>query len=86
MPAGPGMHEWSRTYRDLIFDMAFFIDRRGGQVTPDLVRKFIGRRPDHDIVASFSESEVDLLMRKSIEYDLPLPQTDLLHRAGSWER
>jgi hypothetical protein len=71
-PAGPGTHEWSRTYRDLIFEMAFFVDRHGGEVTPHLVRKFIDRRPQNDIVESFSETEVGLLMRKAVEYDLPI--------------
>ncbi len=72
IPIGPGIHEWSRTYRDLIFEMAFFMGRSGGEVTLEEVRKFIGRRPRNDIVASFSESEIGVLMRKSVEYNLPV--------------
>ena len=41
-------------------------------MTPELIRKFIGRRPRNDIVASFSESEIGVLMRKSVEYKLPI--------------
>ena len=62
----------ARSYRDLIFEMAFFIDRHGGEVTRYLVRKFIGRRPKNDIIASFSEAEVCLLMKKAVEYELPV--------------
>ena len=72
IPIGPGIHEWSRTYRDLIFEMAFFMGRSGGEVTLEDVLKFISRRPRNDIVASFSESEIGVLMRKSVEYNLPV--------------
>ena len=72
MPVGQAIHEWSRTYRDLIFEMAAFVARSGGEVTPDLIRRFIGRRPKNDIVSSFSESEIGLLMEKSVEFDLPI--------------
>ena len=72
MLAGQGIHEWSRTYRDMIFEMALFMDRSGGEVTPELIRQFISRRPRNDIVASFSESEIGLLMKKSVEYNLPI--------------
>jgi hypothetical protein len=80
IPIGPGIHEWSRTYRDLIFEMASFMDRSGGEVTPEEVRKFIGRRPRNDVVASFYESEIGMLMRKSVEYNLPV------HRSSSVAR
>ena len=40
IPAGPGTHEWSREYRDLIFEMALFVEGNGGEVTLNLVRKF----------------------------------------------
>ena len=72
IPIGPSTHEWSRTYRDMIFEMALFMARYGGEVTPELVRKFIGRQPRNDTVASFSESEIGLLMRKSVDYNLPI--------------
>jgi hypothetical protein len=61
-----------RTYRDMIFEMALFVARHGDGVTPELIRKFISRRPRNDIVASFSESEIGMLMRKSVEYNLPI--------------
>jgi hypothetical protein len=82
IPIGPGIHEWSRTYRDLIFEMASFMDRSGGEVTPEEVRKFIGRRPRNDVVASFYESEIGMLMRKSVEYNLPVHRSSRL-RANS---
>ncbi len=72
IPVGQSIHEWSRTYRDMIFEMAFFMARHGGGVTPEMIRKFVIRRPRNDLVASFSESEIGLLMRKSVEYNLPL--------------
>ncbi len=72
MLAGQGTHEWSRPYRDMIFEMALFMDLHGGEVTTELIRKFIGQRPRNDIVASFTESEIGLLMRKSLEYNLPI--------------
>ena len=78
IPIGPDTHEWSRTYRDLIFEMALFMGRSGGEVTPEEIRKFIGRRPRNDIVASFSESEIGMLMRKSVEYNLPVYRSSLL--------
>ncbi len=72
IPAGPGTHEWSREYRDLIFEMAFFVEGNGGEVTLNLVRKFVNRRPKNDILGRLSEPEVSLLMKKSVEYDLPV--------------
>jgi len=72
IPVGQGTHEWSRTYRDMIFEMATFMACYGGEVTPELVRKFIDRRPKNDIVASFSASDIEQLMRKSVEYNLPV--------------
>ena len=78
IPIGPGIHEWSRTYRDLIFEMAFFMGRSGGEVTPEEVQKFIGRRPKNDIVTIFSESEIGVLMRKSVEYNLPVHRSSPL--------
>jgi hypothetical protein len=72
IPAGPATHEWSREYRDLIFEMAFFVEGNGGEVTLNLVRKFVNRRPKNDILERFSEPEVSLLMKKSVEYDLPV--------------
>ena len=72
IPVGQNTHEWSRTYRDMIFEMALFMARHRDGVTPELIRKFISRRPKNDTVASFSESEIGLLMRKSVEYDLPV--------------
>lgn len=72
IPVGQSTHEWSRTYRDMIFEMALFVARHGDGVTPELIRKFISRRPRNDIVASFSESEIGMLMRKSVEYNLPI--------------
>lgn len=55
----------------MIFEMATFMGCYGGEVTPELVRKFIGR-PKNDIVASFSASDIEQLMRKSVEYNLPV--------------
>ena len=72
IPVGQSTHEWSRSYRDMIFEMAIFMARHGEGATPELIRKFIGRRPRNDIVASFSESEIGVLMRKSVEYKLPI--------------
>jgi hypothetical protein len=78
IPVGPSIHEWSRTYRDMIFEMAIFMARYGGEVTPEVIRRFIGWRRRHDIVASFSESEIGVLMRKSVEYNLPV------HLSSPW--
>jgi hypothetical protein len=72
IPVGQGIHEWSRTYRDMVFEMALFVAHYGGDVTPELIGKFMGRRAKNDIVASFSESEIGLLMRKSVEFNLPV--------------
>ena len=72
IPVGQNTHEWSRTYRDMIFEMALFMARHGNGVTPELIRQFISRRPRNEIVASFSESEIGMLMRKSVEYNLPI--------------
>jgi hypothetical protein len=72
IPVGPNIHEWSRTYRDMIFEMALFVARHGDEVSPQVIRSFIGRWPRTDIVASFSESEIGVLMRKSVEYNLPV--------------
>ena len=72
IPAGPETHEWSRTYRNLIFEMASFVERHGGQVTLDLARTFVRRTPRVEILANFSEAEITLLMAKSIEYGLPV--------------
>jgi len=85
IPVGQGTHEWSRTYRDMIFEMATFMACYGGEVTPELVRKFIDRRPKNDIVASFSASEIEQLMRKSVEYNLPVHRVSPLS-AGARSR
>ena len=72
IPVGQGTHEWSRTYRDMIFEMATFMACYRSEVTSELVRKFVGQPPKNDIVASFSASEIEQLMRKSVEYNLPV--------------
>jgi hypothetical protein len=72
IPARPGTHEWSKAYRNLIFEMALFVHMQGGEVTPDLARQFAGRTRKPELLEGFSESEVVLLMRKSVEYDLPI--------------
>ena len=72
IPVGHGIYEWSRTYRDMVFEMAHFMARYGGEVTPELIGEFMGRRAKNDIVASFSESEIGLLMTKSVEFNLPI--------------
>jgi hypothetical protein len=86
IPVGQGTHEWSRTYRDMIFEMALLITRYGGEVTPELIRKFMRRPSRNDIAASFSEFEIGLLMRKSVEYNLPVhrfsPPTAVSRGAG----
>jgi hypothetical protein len=79
IPIGPSTHEWSRSYRDMIFEMALFMARRGGEVTPEMIRTFIGRRPRNDAIASFSESEIGVLMRKSVEYNLPIHRSSPVH-------
>jgi hypothetical protein len=85
-PAGPGTHEWSRTYRDLIFEMAVFVDRQGGEITSQLVRKFMAYRPANDLVASFSAREIGLLMRKAVEYDLPVDEDDHFDKVSTLSR
>jgi hypothetical protein len=79
IPIGPGLHEWSRRYRDMIFEMALFMARCGGEVTPEVIRTFIGKRPRNDVIASFSESEIGVLMRKSVEYNLPIHRSSPVH-------
>jgi hypothetical protein len=71
IPVGQSTHEWSRTYRDMIFEMASFMAGHGDGVTLETIRKFISLRPTNDLVASFSESEIGLLMKNSVEYNLP---------------
>jgi hypothetical protein len=79
-PAGSETHEWSRTYRDLIFEMAIFVDRQGGEITSQLVRHFMANQPANDLIASFSAREIGLLLRKAVEYDLPVHEDDHLEQ------
>lgn len=69
IPTGVGIHEWSRAYRNLLFDMARFAHAHGGVATEDLARAF-RRSQDREALRGFSESEVCLLMAKSLEYGL----------------
>lgn len=70
IPAGMGVHEWSRAYRSLIFEMAEYVNRRGGVATLELAREFIETH-DGEILHQFSEAEIYLLMAKSMEYESP---------------
>jgi hypothetical protein len=56
----------------MIFEMAAYTARSGGEVTPELIQNFIHQRPRNDIVSTFSESEIGLLMKKSAQYNLPV--------------
>ncbi len=85
-PAGSETHEWSRTYRDLIFEMAIFVDRQGGEITSQLVRHFMANQPANDLIASFSAREIGLLMRKAVEYDLPVHEDDHLDKVSPLSR
>jgi hypothetical protein len=86
IPVGHAIHEWSRTYRDLIFEMAAFVARSEGEVTPELIRKFVRGRPRSDIVSTFSESEIGLLMKKSVEYRLPVHRFSLSGATAQGDR
>ncbi len=70
IPAGMGVHEWSRAYRNLVFEMADFVNLNGGVATLELARRFSAERGE-GIVRQFSEAEIYLLMAKSLEYELP---------------
>lgn len=69
IPAGMGIHEWSRAYRNLIFEMAEYVNLHGGVATLELARRF-AKGHDCEILRQFSEAEVYLLMAKSMEYEL----------------
>jgi hypothetical protein len=66
----PGTHEVG-AQRDLSVEMASFINQCDEKITPDLVRKFIQQRPKNDVIESFTEDAIGLLMGKANEYDLP---------------
>lgn len=70
IPAGMGIHEWSRAYRNLIFEMAEYVNQNGGMATLELARKF-AKSHDSEILHQFSEAEIYILMAKSMEYELP---------------
>ncbi|HEY5813028.1 MAG TPA: hypothetical protein VIT23_10305 [Terrimicrobiaceae bacterium] len=76
IPVRPGTHEWSITYRNLIFEMASFMDEVGDEVTLDLVRSFARRTRKTELLGYFSETEILLLMQKSVEYDLPIQSSN----------
>lgn len=69
IPAGMGIHEWSRAYRNLIFEMAEYVNINGGMASLELARRF-SREHDSEILHQFSEAEIYLLMAKSMEYEL----------------
>ncbi len=69
IPAGMGIHEWSRAYRNLIFAMAEFVNLNGGVASLDLARRFT-KTHNCEILHQFSEAEIYLLMAKSMEYEL----------------
>ena len=70
IPAGMGIHEWSRAYRNLIFEMAEYVNQNGGMASPDLAKRF-AKGHESEILRQFSEAEIYLLMAKSLEYELP---------------
>jgi hypothetical protein len=67
----------------MIFEMASFMAGHGDGVTLETIRKFISLRPTNDLVASFSESEIGLLMKNSVEYNLPTHRFALT-RLAAW--
>ena len=65
-----GIHEWSRAYRNLIFEMAEYVNLHGGSASLEMARRF-AKGHDSEILRQFSEAEIYLLMAKSMEYELP---------------
>lgn len=71
IPAGPGLHEWSPSYRDMIFAMAGYLRKHGGVATIEAARAFC-RMSGYEILKGLPDSDVCLLMAKSLEYGLPM--------------
>lgn len=69
IPAGMGIHEWSRAYRNLIFELAEYVNQNGGLATMELAKRFV-QEHDGEVLRQFSEAEIYLLMAKSMEYEI----------------
>ena len=69
IPVGADLQEWSREYRDLLFEMAAFLDARGSLVTRDLAREFL-KGSDAPALEDFSLEDIQLLLAKARDYHL----------------
>lgn len=67
---GAGLHEWSPAYRDLVFEMAAFLDGHEAAPAPALIREFLAESRNRNL-PYFSEEEIGLLLAKSQDYEWP---------------
>jgi len=69
MPVTEGVHEWSPVFRDLLFDMADFLERHRALDLQKLAQEFRREHP-RELLRSISEKELALLLLKARDYDL----------------
>lgn len=68
-PVGADLQEWSREYRDMLFEMAEFLQSREAVVSRDLAREFLidSHSPG---LGDFSLEDIQMLLTKVREYRL----------------
>lgn len=69
MPVTEGVHEWSPIFRDLLFDMAYFLENHRTWNMQELAREF-RREHRRELLRSISDEELALLLLKARDYDL----------------
>ena len=88
IPAGPGIQEWQREYRDLVFAMVEFAKGREGD-EQEHAADFILARRHSGLLKLFTFEEICILLRKATSYQLDQPRLlrdvrqPALSRAGS---
>lgn len=69
LPMREGVHEWSPIFRDLLFDLAHFLQRQSEQDMRELAREF-RREHRRELLRSISDEELALLLLKARDYEL----------------
>lgn len=68
-PAGEGLFEWSRSFRDLLFEMADFL--RLEELPPeDAAAEFVLKESGSRLLKDFSLPEIATLFKKAQEFGL----------------
>ena len=69
IPLTPGLQEWSRAYRDLLFEMADFIREESAHLGAEVADRFRARSRN-SLLRQFTNEEILVLLTKVQAYGL----------------